>query len=675
MYRSLLLFLLLPALALGQLIDDDVLPFGGYSSHPGTTSVFYSSSKLQVMHDSLGMNQFTSGGFYGTTTQQFASQGIYVYPWGVGLGEIEPQIQFAGATYFICEPESASFYNIRFKDWNLDSEPDPTDSFVVYSGDSMMLDNLRFYLANRYDWLEPNEPLSYYPSFRMKIDTSDPGADTTVGVFRAIRYYEGTETRFEDTLYFSDLPGDTARVLDLVDENSSSPFFYTRDEEDSTYGGWMRFQFETFGNCVVYIDYFRLHCQYGKLLVEDHQFDDQIKESVGREAFKDKILGWMLKDVEEPGNFRTFAYIDYLIQDTTAVWDNPVRGYAEVIPGRGSGGGWGDSFRDYMRIIQPEMGNSFLYPIWAGSKYTGFEGEGLPGVSTEDGLQYDIRWDLVIPCDSIRVALNQSPSTDSWMYWPQYWWCLQAEGCTSWEQRRKPTRSELQCITYIGMCYHPKSIMFWKYDSTPYSNPDYATQGLVDADGNPRPELYGVVKNDINPYIKAIDATYMSLEWQRAYPYHNGTPDFTGLPTGAYVSSISSFIHPDSVSLSPDSGWFHVGEYTDTLGAKYMMLVNRSCNFDSVTLAPSVTATVKFDASQLGWNYLYIIDIADSVEYVDYDSVAFWADTTYSAEMSDGTIPFTTVLGPGEGRLFKIVQASKRDLTYHDDELSSLQGR
>ena len=88
------------------------------------------------------------------------------------------------------------------------------------------------------------------------------------------------------------------------------------------------------------------------------------------------------------------------------------------------------------------------------------------------------------------------------------------------------------------------------------------------------------------------------------------------------------------------------------------MVVNRACNVDSVTLAPDVNCVVRLNPSEIGSDYVYVIDLADSLRLAGADTG--WVgipDTTYTAKMPDGTIPFTTVLGPGEGRLFKIVQS------------------
>ena len=78
----------------------------------------------------------------------------------------------------------------------------------------------------------------------------------------------------------------------------------------------------------------------------------------------------------------------------------------------------------------------------------------------------------------------------------------------------------MRCQTFLGLCYKPVGIMFWKYDS----HVTGGNQGIIDIDGNPRPELYEVIKNDINPYLKAIDSTYLGLTWDTAYAvnFENG---------------------------------------------------------------------------------------------------------------------------------------------------------
>ena len=89
---------------------------------------------------------------------------------------------------------------------------------------------------------------------------------------------------------------------------------------------------------------------------------------------------------------------------------------------------------------------------------------------------------------------------------------------------------------------------------------------------------------------------------------------------------------------------------------KYIMLVNRACSRgpDDPSPAPPVTATVDFRTMKLRMgNYVEIIDLATGTNFSDWVGTP---DTT-RAESIRGKIAYSTELGPGEGRLFKIVQS------------------
>jgi len=91
------------------------------------------------------------------------------------------------------------------------------------------------------------------------------------------------------------------------------------------------------------------------------------------------------------------------------------------------------------------------------------------------------------------------------------------------------------------------------------------------------------------------------------------------------------------------------------------MIVNRACSQgpENPDPAPSITATIKFNAGDLGLgNYVEIIDIADSVDYISYDSVLVFSDTAFVSSQG-GLFTYSTEFDPGEGRLFKIVQTSE----------------
>jgi hypothetical protein len=222
---------------------------------------------------------------------------------------------------------------------------------------------------------------------------------------------------------------------------------------------------------------------------------------------------------------------------------------------------------------------------------------------------------------------------------------------------RLPTRSELSALTFIAMCYPIKGLVYWRYDSVGGDEVLSTAEGITeyDEDGDwIKGILWGFLEDYISPYVKAYGDLYASetLIFDRTYK----TNDSTDPPSAALVETIDYW----SESTNPDSGWFQVGEFHDA-SAKYVMLVNRACNVDRSTLAPDMNVIVHFDTAAFDSDYLYVINLADTA-YYDPVSPGGWQaipDTTYTAALN-GTIPFTTVLGPGEGRLFKIVGTDRQ---------------
>ncbi|UCE66245.1 MAG: hypothetical protein JSU85_15605 [Candidatus Zixiibacteriota bacterium] len=670
MIRTLLVILILPALCFAQLIDEYVMPFGGYSSHPAYTDIFFSDSCLEVMHDELGINQFMGGGFTGYHADRFASKGIYVYPWGTAP-IMRPQQKYAHSTYYICDAED-DYSDFKFETRNGTVQG---DTVLVYDGDDFMLDGLYFRQENR-QWMMGDAQIRYYPYLKMMIerDTSQTDSSTVVGIFYVLNMEDSTadSMRFADTLFVRDLPADedTLVLLSLTNDWDSSityslDYYYVLDNENSVDSPKIKFRFKTAGNCTVFIDYFKVHCQFGYDLMGDNSdstIANQIKAYVGRKAdFDGKVLGWYLKDEPRPGNYRPYGYIDSLIQVAMAEssWTEPVRATTNFC--LGCGGQAYKGLNDFIRDGNPNRIWANPYCFFGGfggartTKYTGyFHRQGTPH---ERGLQFEFNESLAEQCDSLMASLARSEIEDSsWMFTPQYFAGRDSTGPgdTTWIWRF-PTRSEMICETFIGLCYRPMGIMFWKYDQNWYYAKNSGSRGLVNDDGSHH-YMYDVVKDDINPYIKAIDSTFLSLTWKGSYVVSDSAGLGLNPPDTAFIDTIYA-VSNDTLP-NPDLGWFQAGEFISG-SDKYILLVNRACSQgeNDSTAAPSITATVKFDPTDLGLgNYVYIIDLADSLRLAGGDTgwVAI-PDTTYSAKMPDGTIPFTTVLGPGEGRLFKIV--------------------
>jgi hypothetical protein len=323
---------------------------------------------------------------------------------------------------------------------------------------------------------------------------------------------------------------------------------------------------------------------------------------------------------------------------------------------------------DFINIAKPEMVWADIYPYYGGQacmdtcQHTGGRSRttdytGYYNISDHWGQQYALNYAFLTEADRVNQACR-ARSRDWWLFPQAFGHIFYSDSCIECDNNwyfRLPTKSELTCNVFMGICSGARGIIFWKYHGR--DTEEVYSPGLLYPDGDSvTPGWYAV--KDLAPYVHAIGNTLRDIEWEAAYPVHHGTPSFDP-PSGAWIYSITAV----SDTPNPDLGWFHVGQFTEG-SDKYVMLVNRACSQgeDDPTPAPSVTATVRFDPGDLGLgNYVYVIDLADSL-YRD-TTTGEWVgvpETTYTAKMPDGAIPFTTVLGPGEGRLFKIVETVKK---------------
>ena len=267
--------------------------------------------------------------------------------------------------------------------------------------------------------------------------------------------------------------------------------------------------------------------------------------------------------------------------------------------------------------------------------------------------------------DTIANQLNNITPKQYWYYSPQAWAGRDLSDADDGWQWRKPTQSEYSCVMYFGLCYGISGYALWKYDGIYHPYPQwenaYHSTGFIDLYDTSLTAVGYSHKNRVNPNIKAIDSTYLSITWDTAY----AVPPNENL-SNCLISSIRAVPnHPDSIS--PDTGWFHVGEYYDNAGMRYFMLVNRACSqgVDDPAEAGSITAIVELNRSALSNStQLLVIDIADSIT-TDWVAVS---ETTYTS-LYDDKLYFTTVLKAGEGRLFKVVDADNKDLNNNDNEL------
>jgi hypothetical protein len=356
------------------------------------------------------------------------------------------------------------------------------------------------------------------------------------------------------------------------------------------------------------------------------------------------IYAWILMDEPLYTNYLPFHRIDSLMHEVVPGWLT-FTNHNQYTPGQRLN-------HSYLSSVETDYIAPDIYPfgpndVYAGERFQYWETDG-------DQTIYGPLYRFPMHVSWVRDAVDLVDR--------QFWMTVQAFEDTGWDMWRYPTASELSTQIFISLAWGARGIQAWMYDN----DIGGLGRGIRGPNGS-ETELYERVKDHIGPYLQAVDEYYMPLTWDRCYTYkpdHDYDP-----PASALIESIATFVDPDSMALNPDTGWYQVGEFHRNWGAgddeqpieKFLMVVNRACSqgINDDDEAPSVTATVRLDPTHLGeGNYVYVIDLAHTT-YFDAGLSEWKAvpETTYTCLMPDGTIPFTTVLRAGEGRLFKITSA------------------
>jgi len=355
---------------------------------------------------------------------------------------------------------------------------------------------------------------------------------------------------------------------------------------------------------------------------------------------RDGIHAFYLRDEPVWSNYQPFGKIDSLIRAVNAAWRHHT--IMSNVSTAGSYLYW--SGADYIDLD--------YYPLGPLDYRTGFDPE-LENVAYhkyQNRLQF-----MAYRLYEVRIKADLT-GRRLWMT-PQAFWDINCDrgadahspdlDC-AW---RKPTQSELWCMTNICLCYGTQGLVYWKYDPNG-GDGQFPGFRMQTPEGRLVPtDLYFKMKNDIVPYIKAIDSIYLSLDWKRAYAYNPAfgfNPPAEGLIDSISASNIGN-------GPNPDLGWFHVGEFRDESGDNHFMLVNRACSrgLSDTAEAPPIRAFVHLKPEAVGSDYALIIDIAKGTSA---DNWVGFPETTYTA-VREGRIRFATELRAGEGRLFKLVPA------------------
>ncbi len=350
------------------------------------------------------------------------------------------------------------------------------------------------------------------------------------------------------------------------------------------------------------------------------QYDQVIKDSL-HAAFDinpNANFRWY-KDEPRPNMLKSFRYVDSLAREAGTVSLNCYYPSSN-----------GNAYVNFIEQLQPQEFITGYYPIWANTDSSS---------SSEDPYSRTIQdaWDEMISLKMRKaiLAANGDPGDldDDIPFW------MTIQTCDYWykgHQWRHPTANEIKAEIYLSLCYGAKGIMYFVYptiDTRKYQGSYYGAKfgglvDLVDANGQPTsdptighfvPNYKWYVVRDMNAVLDSLNPVIQGLTWVDA-----GKWDEVSSLTGSYITSVTSDRFPQ------DSVWVEVGLFHDDL-YDYFMLVNRRC-------LSTETQQVTVELSKSG-----LWAIKDM-----YSGEESWLTS------SEGVMSFSTTLGPGEGKLFRL---------------------
>jgi len=620
-------------------IDNDELPIGYYYPKGDDDADLRDS-----LRDDLGANIIVNGAYQSVTNiRDWREDGILSIPHLDSMANLSGQYTYACYSKWQAEDDTSEICFWHDPGCGVTTINDST--FLIVPPDTV--DSNYIFLDDIW-YRQPymGSELLYRPALkiRARLDTSNFG-----DILGTLRVYQTYDWSGHDYVLVDSFPilADSFHIDSThIDPTWIEIKYVFDDYRPSDSLSIITYDISTSSKCSLMVDYLEISNEFGRELIIEHDYDAYIIDAVTQSwGDKDTVFAWELRDEPQPDKFLPYRYVNDLIMAQT---DSTVFGTSCYNWNANTG-----RCKSFLDLVEPRLLMTDLYsfygPCW--SYKTAYTGNGQTGDT--HGLQKALYDNLVWKADSTRKLVELYNTT--WWLAPQLFAGRGDEHypCEDWAWRW-PTPSELSCETFIGLCYRPDGLVYWKHGVSwdeSDEHPGYMKGccGLYDSTfAFLKDTLYNKLKDDIVPYIKAIDSTYLSLTWLEA----GQTSGTDHVPNVDIISSIRAVPNnPDSIS--PDTGWFHIGVYQDDNDNYYFMLVNRACSKDEYgNEAGSITAIAEinrgmFDDAQS----LYVIDLADSIGPApNYQA---FAETTYTT-LYDSKLYFTTVLKAGEGRLFKI---------------------
>jgi hypothetical protein len=447
--------------------------------------------------------------------------------------------------------------------------PESSSSFVF-------LDSL--YYLHEWDYL--GGWVDYQPFLFMRL-MGDSTSHVPVAIFSVFwsdnRYWTGPYNH----TYDSTLVCDTIWADDFSSRNPDSISLSVFSNHCTDFcANYLIYQIKSTGQRSFAIKWLKVYNENGKALMEDHRYDAKIQEYAGTNT---NVYAWQLRDDMKTDQMMPAHRVDSLIWEGSSHTKRGMMKYCDafVIPPK-----------DFIKVAHPKRFWIDPYQFYGGmwtncevTTATTYYGEGT--TDSTWSLQWMLDHLANVMIAPIRDAAKEAAGDSIELWYMAQMQASRFDDCSNYYHRR-PTASEMRCEASLALACGVDAIQYWPYD-TEGGPEDITFYGLcTDVVGHVDTTIWNKLYYYVTPYLQSWDQYLKApgMHWERSYNSHH-------TQNGYYVYDVSGW----SDSYNPDSGWAQIGEFHKG-NDKYIMLVNRACNVDSVheALRPIVIAKSLKDA-------------------------------------------------------------------------------
>ncbi len=380
----------------------------------------------------------------------------------------------------------------------------------------------------------------------------------------------------------------------------------------------------TAANRKLSVDKVAIYDEVGKkIFTNDQRTMDDIKESIDSSwARPPEAIGYYQRGELYYYQYHIHSIIDDSVQSSTG---NSAFSFTEFLRYKED--------IDFFHYVNPDLICVDFYYLKCK--------DGVQTHYTEDdaecGLQTKMNWWLNRHMYH-RKVLGSYPNTEWWVV-PEPWAEIDSTG--SYGAHRLPTKSDLRCNVGLALCMGVDGLAFFMIGHDEAQPGSFS--GLLDTTGVKTP-CGEVMQEKITPWIKSIDSTYLSLDWDTTYTISPGR----AIPVEATLVDTVTWRSDTTALANPDAGWFQITEFRDTtLNANCLLVVNRACNNQFGDEAPPIHATIALNLAHFVSRRYLAVNVDGRM------------NEKYTVDNENNELKFTTTLEAGEAKLFRIEDVNR----------------